>query len=128
MSLLDGGQGYVQVTVHPQITKTDPDGNTQTYGDPTGIVTMAKLQIAYQPGTSARRAEQDGEGFSSEDVYLMHFTRAFDREHGELGAQSYLYWGNGLGGNPARWQIFGNAQRFLGSRRTAHTLYAIRRA
>ena len=92
MSLLDTGARYQQVTVYPEELVIDSDGNKRTRPSTTGIPALARLQVANQSGTSARRAEQDNEGFESEKVYRMRFPRSFTKEHGILGAQSQIEW------------------------------------
>lgn len=118
MSLLDSGPGYEPCTVYPEVTVTDADGNTITKASNTGIVTKARFQIQGQSGTSSRRAEQQSEGFESERVYTVRFPRSFQI----LGAQSQIEW------NGQRYNIFGDAQRYTSSRRTAHVVYTIRRS
>lgn len=127
MSLLDRGEQYEPCKVYPETTRTDEDGNTITTASATGIDALARFQIQGQSGTSSRLAEQEDEGFNSERVYTIHFTRGFDAEHGELGAQSVIEWGVDSQGRPARYQIFGDVQRYGSSRRTRHNVYTIKR-
>lgn len=75
-----------------------------------------------QTGTSARRSEEDNEGFESEEVYSMRFPRSFDRAHGLLGLQSQIDW------HGDRWSVFGYGNRFNGSPRTARFVYTIKRS
>lgn len=128
MSLLDGGDQFEPCTVYLEVTRQDEDGNTITTASPTGIQTMARFQIQGQSGTASRRAEQEDEGFATERVYTIRFTNAFTQQYGELGAQSVIEWGVDSRGRPARYQIFGDVQRFGGSRRTRHVVYTLRRA
>ncbi|WP_104183323.1 hypothetical protein [Mycobacterium avium] len=128
MSLLDGGQGFEPCTVYPEEVTTDDDGNTLTRPAKTGISTKARFQIQGQSGTSSRRAEQQEEGFETERVYTVRFTRKFIREHGVPGAQAQIGWGVDDEGREARWSIFGDAQRYNSSRRTRHVVYTIRRS
>ena len=121
MSLLDGGSQYEPCVVYPAELTIDVDENKRTGPSATGIPATARFQIQGQSGTSSRRQEQDNEGFESEKVYSVRFPRSFDREHGELGAQSQIEW---LG---KRWAMFGDVQRYNSSPRTAHYVYTIKR-
>lgn len=116
MSLLDTGRETV--VIFQEIETTDADGNTITKAGPTGVETVATVQLLAQSGTSARRAEQDNEGFESEQAYRMRLPRSFPFE---IGAQAQIEW---LG---VRWSINGKPRRYNGSDRTAHTDYIIRR-
>lgn len=118
MSLLDTGPGFEPCTVYPEETTTDADGNTITRASTTGIAARARIQIQGQSGTSSRRSEQQAEGFESERVYTAQFPRGFRI----LGAQAAIEW------RGERWSIFGDVQRYTGSRRTAHEVYTIRRS
>ncbi|AEK07385.1 head-to-tail stopper [Mycobacterium phage Rockstar] len=119
MSLLD--RCNQDVVVYPQEVTTDADGNTRTRPAAEGIPTKATIQVLGQSGTSSRRQEQDNEGFESERVYQIHFTRKFDREHGPLGMQSQIEW---MG---VRWALFGEPAYYTGSRRTQHIGYTMKR-
>lgn len=116
MSLLDVGREVV--VIYQEIETTDADGNTITKAGPTGVETIATVQLLAQSGTSSRRAEQDNEGFESEQVYRLRLPRSWTVE---IGAQSQVEW---LG---VRWSILGKPRRYNGSNRTAHTDYIIRR-
>lgn len=116
MSLLD--RGRETVTVYPEETWTDPDGNVMTRPGTVGIETRASVQREGQSGNSARRAEQDAIGFETEEVYRIRFPRSFTTV---LGAQSAVEW------NGKRYSVIGDAHYYNGSRRTAHTDYAMRR-
>lgn len=116
MSLLDTGRETV--TIYQEIETTDSDGNTITKAGPVGVETIAAVQLAAQSGTSARRAEQDNEGFESEQVYRLRLPRSFTMV---IGAQAQVEW---LG---VRWSIIGKPRRYNGSNNTAHTDYIIRR-
>lgn len=128
MSLHDRGYQFEPCTVYPEVVTTDADGNTITKASTTGIPTLARFQIQSQSGTSSRWAEQTNGGFDTERVYTVKFTREFDRLHGELGAQAVIEWRTDSQGRPARWQIFGDVQRYTSSRRTAHTVYTLKRS
>lgn len=121
MSLLDTGARYEPVTVFPETMIIDEDGNKFTRPSPTGIETIARFQVQGQSGTSARRAEQDNEGFSSEKVYRMRFPRSFTKEHGIIGAQSEVIW------RGQRWAVFGDASVYTGSQATERIDYTIKR-
>jgi len=116
MSLLDTGRETV--IIFQEIETTDSDGNTITKAGPVGVETIAAVQLAAQSGTSARRAEQDNEGFESEQVYRLRLPRSFPFL---IGAQAQVEW---LG---VRWSIIGKPRRYNGSNNTAHTDYIIRR-
>ncbi|BBX09495.1 hypothetical protein [Mycolicibacterium aichiense] len=121
MSLLDTGARYQKVTVYPEELTVDSDGNKFTRPSKTGIPALARMQVANQSGTSARRAEQDNEGFESEKVYRMRFPRSFTKAHGILGAQSQVEW------NGQRWSVFGDATVYDASPATARVDYTIKR-
>ena len=118
MSLLDGGGRYEPVTVYLEEVVTDIDGNTRTRPSTTGIQATARFQVQGQSGTSARRAEQDNEGFMTEKVYKMRFPRSFKRV---LGAQAQIEW------RGERWVVFGDVNRYNGSPNTSRHTYTIRR-
>lgn len=120
MSLLDSGAVYEDVMVYPQVLITDGDGNPRTQPATVGVAAKARFQVLGQSGTSARRAEQDVEGFESETVYQMRFDRDSDELLGLVGPQSQLVW------NGARWAFFGFAKTFNSSRRTKHRYYTIK--
>ncbi|AEL17759.1 head closure Hc1 [Mycobacterium phage Turbido] len=121
MSLLDTGARYQPVTVYPEEMVIDGDGNKRTRPSKTGIPAIARLQVANQSGTSARRAEQDNEGFESEKVYRMRFPRSFTKEHGILGMQSQIEW------RGQRWALFGDATVYDSSPALARVDYTIKR-
>lgn len=116
MSLLDTGRETV--IIFQEIETTDADGNTITRAGPTGVETIAAVQLAAQSGTSARRAEQDNEGFESEQVYRLRLPRSWTED---IGTQAQVEW------RGVRWSIIGKPRRYNGSNRTAHTDYIIRR-
>ncbi|QBP30501.1 head-to-tail stopper [Mycobacterium phage Charm] len=121
MSLLDTGARYQPITVFPEVMVIDEDGNEFTRPSTTGIPAQARLQVANQSGTSARRAEQDNEGFSTEKVYRMRFPRSFTKQHGILGAQSQIEW------KGARWALFGDATEYDSSPALQRVDYTIKR-
>lgn len=117
MSILDWGCTE-DVIVYPEIQTTDMDGNIRTKASATGFPAKARLQVQGQSGTSSRRQEQDNEGFESEKVYTIRFPRSFPHV---LGAQSQIEW------RGERWVLFGDVNRYTGSRRTRHEVYTIKR-
>lgn len=126
--LLDDGANYEPCTVFPEETALDEDANTITRASATGISTVpgfgpvvGRFQPASMSGTSARRAEQDNEGFESEQMYTLRFPRKLDALLGELGAQTEIEW------RGKRWTLFGDPYYYNGSKRTAHTAYLLRR-
>ncbi|QGJ90169.1 head-to-tail stopper [Mycobacterium phage SheaKeira] len=121
MSLLDTGARYQPITVFPEVMVIDEDGNEFTRPSTTGIPAQARLQVANQSGTSARRAEQDNEGFSTEKVYRMRFPRSFTKQHGILGAQTQIEW------KGARWALFGDATEYDSSPALQRVDYTIKR-
>lgn len=121
MSLLDTGARYTNIVVYKEEMVIDADGNKFTRPSTTGIPAQARLQVANQSGTSARRAEQDNEGFESEKVYRMRFPRSFTRDHGILGAQTQIEW------RGERWVIFGDATVYDSSPALARVDYTIKR-
>ncbi|MDA4086006.1 hypothetical protein MHAS_01156 [Mycolicibacterium hassiacum DSM 44199] len=121
MSLLDTGARYQPCIVYPEEMVIDGDGNKRTRPSKTGIPAIARFQVANQSGTSARRAEQDNEGFETEKVYRMRFPRSFTKEHGILGAQSVIEW------RGQRWALFGDATVYDSSPALARVDYTIKR-
>ena len=121
MSLLDTGARYQPVTVYPEVQDVDSDGNKRTRPSTAGIPAIARLQTLNQSGTSARRAEQDNEGFESEKVYRMRFPRSFTKEHGILGAQSQIEW------REQRWALFVDANVYDSSPALSRVDYTIKR-
>ncbi|WP_158881986.1 hypothetical protein [Amycolatopsis anabasis] len=118
MSLLD--RWNEDIVIYPEETWTDSDGNMMTRPAAVGIPAKAMIRVAAQSGTSARRAEQDNEGFETEAVYVMRIPEWSYAE--TLGAQARIEWRGGY------WAIMGDAMIYHGSRRTRHTQYTIRRS
>lgn len=116
MSLLD--RGNVDVVVYLEETTVDEDGNTRTRASSTGIPARVRVQVQGQSGTSARRSEQDNEGFETERVYSLRFPRSWPHV---LGAQAQIEW------DGERWAVFGDAYRYTNSPATAHLIYTIKR-
>lgn len=121
MSLLDTGARYTPIKVYPEELVIDEDGNKFTRPSTTPINAIARLQVANQSGTSARRAEQDNEGFETEKVYRMRFPRSFTKQYGILGAQTQIEW------RGERWVIFGDATVYDSSPALARVDYTIKR-
>lgn len=121
MSLLDTGARYQPVLVYKEEMVVDVDGNKFTRPSTTPIEAIARLQVANQSGTSARRAEQDNEGFETEKVYRCRFPRSFTKEHGILGAQSRIEW------RGEKWALFGDATVYDSSPALARVDYTIKR-
>lgn len=119
MSLLD--KGNYTVTVYPQEEYIDPDGNTILRAALTGYDTVAMIQAARQSGTSARRAEQDNEGYDTEELYRIRFTRKHDRENPPLGQAAEVLW------RGYRWSVTGYETIYNGGRRTRHLDYQLKR-
>jgi hypothetical protein len=117
MSLLDVGPDTVTVFHAEQYT--DADGNIMyrpaVIGEP---VANSVVQVAAQSGTSARRKEQDNEGYETEDVYRWRPPRSWTTP---VSPQAVAEW-NGL-----RWEILGNPQNFHYSHRTGHRDFTLRR-
>jgi len=116
VSILDTGTEDVLVFLEEVVT--DIDGNIRTRPSKTGIPTKARIQVQGQSGTSARRSEQDNEGYESEKVYRIRFPRSFPHV---LGAQSQIEW------RGQRWAVFGDINYYTSSPRTAHVVYTMKR-
>lgn len=116
MSLLDHGREVV--TVYPEVTEVDRDGNIRTRPSDNGFQVRASIQVLGQSGTSSRRQEQDNEGYEGERVYKIRFPRSFNTI---LGAQSRIEW------NGEQWAVFGDVNRYNASAATAHHVYTIKR-
>lgn len=113
-----------EVVVYPETTWTSPDGNAMTGVEPdaVGIPAKAMVQVQAASGTSARRSEQDNEGFESEENYALRFPRSEETRLGELGPQSQIEW------DGVRWSLVGFPRRYNGSSRTRRSWYTIRRS
>lgn len=105
------------VTVYPEVEWFDTDGNRMTGPAKTGFSLRVMIQPMPQSGTSARRSEQDNEGFESEQSYRMRVLAGSPK----LEQQARLDW------NGEWWSIVGPPVQYRGSSRTAHTDYTIRR-
>lgn len=120
MSLLD--KSNTEVTVYLEEVGTDADGNVITRPSTTGITTRAHVHVAAASGTSARRAEQDNEGFEGELAYGLYFPRSFPHV---LHAQSQVEWPVGSG---QRWAVIGDRHQHLATSNTTHINYTMRRS
>ena len=116
MSLLDKGNELI--IVFPEEVVIDVDGNTQTRVSKTGIPVWGRIQPVGASGTSARRAEQDNEGFESEQLYRMRLPRAYACH---IRAQAQVEW------RGKRWAVHGDATVYCNSPRTSHVTYMLRR-
>lgn len=118
MSLLD--KGNADVLLYPEIAVKDRDGNTRTKASDTPIPLRVWLSPVGQSGTAARRAEQDNEGYETEKVLRMRLRRK--DQNIEIGAQSKVEWKGGT------YAVFGDVTEHLGSPRTRHFVYQLRRS
>lgn len=118
MSLLDSWN--TEVVLFPEEVVVDEDGNTRTQASKVGIPLRVTLQPWGQSGTSARKREQDLEGFMTEKVYRMRLRR--EDSHIVIGAQSKVLVGDKL------FSVFGDATWYMGSPRTRHVDYALWRS
>jgi hypothetical protein len=117
VSLLD--KGRETVILYNEETYTTPDGNPSIRASSTPItINNCVVQLLAQSGTSARRTEDNNEGWSSEQVYRLRPPRSFTTIIG-MGAK--IVW-QGI-----EWSVFGKVRRYNGSPRTAHMDYIIRR-
>ena len=106
MSLID--RGTEVVTLFPEETVTDSDGNTMTRPSAVGMVARAVVQ----PMTSTEDASVGLETTSKNRLCLVGYP-------GVLGAQSQVDW------QGKRYTIDGEPKVYNGSRRTAHIDYLI---
>jgi hypothetical protein len=122
MSLLD--KVSQPIRVYPEVTVLDPDGNKilRPATEAEAYDAVAELQPQRQSGTSARRAEQDDEGYFTEETYRLRFSRAHDRTHPPLGQGAEILW------NGDRWSVVGMPTKYMGSPRTRHIDYQVRRS
>lgn len=118
MSLLD--KGNIDGILYPEEAVEDADGNIRTQAAAIGIPIRLWIQPQGQSGTAARRAEQDNEGYETEQVLRVRLARRF--EHLEIGAQAKIEI------NGKMWSVFGDANEHLGSPRTRHKTYTLRRS
>ena len=118
MSLLD--RGNEMVTIYHETQTTDRDGNIIIKADFDNPVTAwVRIQPSAQSGTSARRAEQDNEGFETEEVSRLRFAHGYEFRPGQ---QAQLDRADGT-----RWSFVGHPLEYKGSTRTARLEFNIRR-
>lgn len=118
MSLLDRGNATVEVFPEEQVVSRD--GNVFTRASKEPLTIEVWLAPVGQSGTSARRAEQDLEGFETEKVMRMRMLRK--NHHIVLGAQSKVRFEGQM------WSVFGDVSRYMATPRTRHHDYTLRRA
>ena len=118
MSLLD--KWNAEVLVYLEEAVTDKDGNIRTRASKEPTPLKVWISPVGQSGTSARRAEQDNEGYETEQVLRMRVRR---KDMGlKIGAQSKVLIDGQL------WSVFGDKQYYRASRRTGHYDYSLRRS
>jgi hypothetical protein len=109
VSLLN--RGTETVTVYPEETTTDADGNTKTRPSAIGVVARAVVQpLSF--------SESQKDGFDTTSKYRLRLVGY----PALLGAQSQVEW------NGHRYSIDGEARIYNGSRRTAHIDYLMVRS
>lgn len=118
MSLLD--RGNKDIILYPEEVVKDRDGNTRTRASKVGIPLRVWIAPVGASGTSARRSEQDNEGYETEKHRRMRVRRKDDHIH--IGAQSQVEIDGQI------WSVFGDVTEYLGSPRTYHKDYMLRRA
>lgn len=118
MSLLD--KGNISAVLYPEEAVEDADGNIRTQAAEVGIPIRLWIQPQGQSGTAARRAEQDNEGYEIEQVLRARLPRRY--EHLEIGAQAKVEIDGKM------WSVFGDRMQHLGSVRTRHDIYTLRRS
>jgi hypothetical protein len=116
VSLLD--KYNENIVVYPEEVVIDADGNTQTRASKTGVPAVARIQPIGASGTSARRAEQDNEGFETEKFYSLRLPRRYACH---MGAQAQVDW------RGKRFVVHGDATIYCSSPATAHVTYMLRR-
>lgn len=114
MSLLH--RGNTTVTVYPEESVTDIDGNIRTRPSSVGIVCRAVVQPM---GNQMVANEQQEVGYQTDDRLRL---RLVGWSGPELGAQAQVVW------EGRRYAVDGEPTRYRGSPRTAHTDYTLRRS
>uniref|UniRef100_A0AB39U295 Head-to-tail stopper n=10 Tax=unclassified Caudoviricetes TaxID=2788787 RepID=A0AB39U295_9CAUD len=117
MSLLR--RGTETVTVYPEVTVTDSDGNKFTRPGSVGIVVKASVQPL---GLLGAPAENTDGGFNTQSRYRLRLAGGWPTGGGILGAQARVEW------RGKRYSIEGDAQLHTGSPRTAHAVYTMVRS
>lgn len=118
MSLLDDWNA--EVLLYPEIVTHDRDGNIMTKASDTPVPLKVWLQIRGQSGTASRRSERQDEGWETEQVLSMRLRRQ-DTDM-EIGAQAKVVW------RGEEYSVFGDVDRYIGSPRTRHDMYSLRRS
>lgn len=118
MSLLT--RGNQTVVIYHSEAFTDEDGNLLYRPSSTDVETLSNciVQVAAQSGTSARRAEQDEEGYDTEQVYRFRPPQYYTRR---IHFASQIEW------DGVRWSIIGHAKLYRANSRTRHDDYTLRR-
>ena len=109
MSLLR--RGNETVTVYPEETVIDADGNKLTRPGKVGVAVRASVQ----PISSTE--DTDGGGANTTSRYRLRLAGGWPTGGGILGAGAQVEW------RGKRFAIEGDALLFNGSRRTAHAEY-----
>ena len=109
-----------EVLVYLEEAVEDRDGNIRTRAAKEPTPMKVWLAPVSQSGTSARRAEQDNEGYETERVLRMRLLR---KDMGvKIGAQSKVEIEGEM------WSVFGDRTQYRASNRTHHHDYTLRRA
>jgi hypothetical protein len=109
VSLLN--RGTETVTVYPEETTTDADGNTKTRPSAVGVMARAVVQ----PIINTVSAERQEVGFETTTRYRLRLVGY----PSVLGAQSQVDW------NGKRYAIDGEPRQYNGSQRTRHVDYVM---
>lgn len=114
MSLLRSGTEVV--TVFPEETVTDSDGNRFTRAGTVGIIVKASVQPV---GTGLQDRENADGGFHTTSRYRLRLAGGYGIGGGVLGSQAQVEW------RGKRYAIEGDAQVRTGSVRTAHAIFTM---
>src|SRR5690606_41287572 len=90
--------GNADILVFLATMEPDADGNLRPRLATEGVPARARIQPTSQSGTSARRAEQDNEGYESEEMYSLRFARGHEVA---MDQHSVVEW------DGDRWHVFG---------------------
>lgn len=113
MSLLR--KGTEVVTIYPEETFTDVDGNSRTRAGTVGVVVRAVVQ----PITSVNNSEDNKIGDLTETKYRLRLAGGWPTGDGVLGAQSQVEW------QGKRYAILGEPMFYTGSPKTSHVDYVM---
>lgn len=105
--------------MYPAVDYVDADGNPSKRPSDEGFPLRVMIQPKAQSGTSARRTENNEEGWFTEQAYRMRVLQDFDTL---IDPRGIVEW------NGERWEIIGEPILYNGSSRTRHTDYTIRRS